>query len=93
MRRVKRAAVSMKPKQPYIDWANGLDEGGVKLGTESTPEENIYLVAVCGVPSGSDWTTIRSSPYSSPTLPLKISPNLINGVQHLIARSYGSNSR
>src|SRR5258708_38366369 len=42
MRRVKRAAVSIKPKQPYIDWANGLDEDGV--GTEFTPEENISLV-------------------------------------------------
>jgi hypothetical protein len=44
MRRVKRAAVSIKPKQPYIDWANGLDEHGVKLGTEFTREGTIYLV-------------------------------------------------
>ncbi len=45
MRRVKRTAISLKPKQPYIDWANGLEEGGVKIGTEFTPEENIYLIA------------------------------------------------
>ena len=44
MRRVKRTAVRVKPKQPYIDWANGLDEDGVKLGTEYTPEGTIYLV-------------------------------------------------
>ena len=44
MRRVKRAALSVKPKQPYIDWANGLDEDGVKIGTEYTPEGTIYLV-------------------------------------------------
>jgi hypothetical protein len=45
MRRVKRTAISLKPKQPYVDWANGLDEDGVKIGTEFTPEENIYLIA------------------------------------------------
>ena len=44
MRRIKRAAVSVKPKQPYLEWANGLDEDGVKLGIEFTPEETIYLV-------------------------------------------------
>lgn len=44
MRRVKRTALVVKPKQPYIEWANGLDEGGVKLGDEFTPEHTIYLV-------------------------------------------------
>jgi hypothetical protein len=34
MRRVKRTAVIVIPKQPYIDWANSLEEGGVKLGEE-----------------------------------------------------------
>ncbi len=44
MRRVKRTAVIVIPKQPYIDWANSLEEGGVKLGEEFTPEHTIYLV-------------------------------------------------
>jgi hypothetical protein len=44
MRRVKRTAIRLKPKQPYIEWANSLDAGGVKIGTEFTPEENIYLI-------------------------------------------------
>jgi hypothetical protein len=45
MRRVKRTAISLKPKQPYIDWANSLDGDGVKIGAEFSPEENIYLIA------------------------------------------------
>jgi len=44
MRRVKRTAISLKPKQPYIQWANGLDEDGVKIGIDFTPEENVYLL-------------------------------------------------
>jgi hypothetical protein len=44
MRRVKRTAITVKPKQPYIEWANGLEEGGVKLGEDFTPELNVYLV-------------------------------------------------
>src|SRR5260221_177045 len=44
MRQVKRAAVCIRPKQAYIDWANGLDEEGVKIGAEYTPEENVYLI-------------------------------------------------
>jgi hypothetical protein len=44
MRRVKRMAVRVTPKAPYIDWANGLDEGGVKLGSEYMPDGNIYLI-------------------------------------------------
>jgi hypothetical protein len=39
MRRVKRTAISLKPKQAYVDWANSLDKDGVKIGTEFTPEE------------------------------------------------------
>ncbi len=45
MRRVKRTAISLKPKHPYVDWTNGLEEGGVKIGVDFTPEENIYLIA------------------------------------------------
>jgi hypothetical protein len=44
MRRVKRTAISLRPKQPYIQWANGLDEDGVKIGIDFTPEENGYLL-------------------------------------------------
>jgi hypothetical protein len=43
MRRVKRTAVIVKPKQPYIDWANSLEDGGVKLGEDYVPEHTIYL--------------------------------------------------
>ncbi len=45
MQRVKRTAISLKPKQPYLDWANSLDEDSVKIGTAFVPEENIYLIA------------------------------------------------
>ncbi len=44
MRRVKRTAISLNPKQPYIAWANGLEAGGVKIGKDFTPEETIYLI-------------------------------------------------
>jgi hypothetical protein len=44
MRLVKRAAVTVAPKQPYIDWANSLDEDGVKIGEDFTPERPIYLI-------------------------------------------------
>ena len=44
MRRVKRAAVCIRPKQPYIDWANGLEEGGVKIGAEFMPAETVYMI-------------------------------------------------
>ncbi len=37
-------AVQVIPKAPCINWANGLEEGGVKLGSESMPEGNIYLI-------------------------------------------------
>jgi hypothetical protein len=44
MRLVKRAAITVTPKQPYIDWANSLDEGGVKIGKDFTPEGRVYLI-------------------------------------------------
>ena len=44
MRRVKRTAVIVIPKQPFIDWANSMDDGGVKLGKDFNPERTIYLV-------------------------------------------------
>ncbi len=50
MRRVKRAAVSIKPRQPYIDWANSLDPAGVKIGVDFMPEGRVYLVE--DVPEG-----------------------------------------
>jgi hypothetical protein len=30
MRLVKRAAITVTPKRPYIDWANSLDDDGLK---------------------------------------------------------------
>ncbi len=44
MRRVKRMAVRVTPKAPHINWANGLEAGGVKLGSESMPAGNSYLI-------------------------------------------------
>ena len=50
MRLVRRAAVTVTPKQPYIDWANALDEGGVKIGEDFEPEKSVYLIGdVSGV--------------------------------------------
>ena len=44
MRLVQRAAITVMPKQPYIDWANNLDEGGVKIDEDFQPERHIYLI-------------------------------------------------
>jgi len=44
MRLVKRAAITVTPKQPYIDWANSLDEDGVKIGEDFFPERRVYLI-------------------------------------------------
>jgi hypothetical protein len=44
MRRVKRAAVSIRSKQLSMDWANALETGGVKIGVDFMPEGRIYLV-------------------------------------------------
>jgi hypothetical protein len=44
MRLVKRAAITVTPKQPYITWANALDEDGVKIDEDFEPEKNVYLI-------------------------------------------------
>ncbi len=44
MRLVKRAAITVTPKQPYITWANALDEDGVKIGEDFEPEKSVYLI-------------------------------------------------
>ena len=44
MRLLNRTAVIVKPKQPYIEWANSLDDDGVKLDPNSIPEHTIYLI-------------------------------------------------
>ena len=44
MRLVQRAAITVTPKQPYIDWANNLDEGGVKIDEDFQTERHIYLI-------------------------------------------------
>ena len=61
MRRVKRAAVCIRPKQPYIDWANGLEEDGVKIGSEFMPEETVYLID--DIPEGSIDPEAMLEPY------------------------------
>ena len=51
MQQVKRAAITVTPKQPYIDWANSIDEDGVKIGEDFWPERQVYLIgAVSDVP-------------------------------------------
>ena len=44
MRLVNRAAISVRPKQPYIDWANALDHDGPRMTIDHLPERSIYLV-------------------------------------------------
>ena len=45
MRLVNRAAIIVKPKLPYIEWANGLEEGGPKLSPDNPFDEySVYLV-------------------------------------------------
>ena len=44
MRLVNRAAIIVKPKQPYIEWANALNDHGPKLVPSSQPEHTIYLI-------------------------------------------------
>jgi hypothetical protein len=48
MRLVKRVAITVTPKQPYIDWANSLDEDGVKIDEDFQPERHIYLIGDVG---------------------------------------------
>ena len=43
MRLVKRTAITLKPKQPYLDWANQLDDGP-KIDAETDSEASIYLL-------------------------------------------------
>ena len=44
IRQLRRTAIIVKRKEPYIQWANSLDEDGIKLGEEFEPEHTIYLI-------------------------------------------------
>lgn len=44
MKVINRAAVLVIPKQPYIDWANSLDDDVIKFGDNPSPEYTVYLV-------------------------------------------------
>ena len=44
LRLVKRAAVTVTPKQPHIDGANSLGEDGVKIGEDFTAERHVHLM-------------------------------------------------
>ena len=44
MRRVKRTAVIVVPKEPFVNWANSVDDSHVKFGDNPAPEHTIYLV-------------------------------------------------
>ncbi len=41
---LKRTAIIVKPKEPYIMWANSLDADSVKLGEDFEPEHTVYLI-------------------------------------------------
>jgi hypothetical protein len=49
MRLVKRAAITVTPKQPYITWANALDEDGAKIGEDVESEISVYLIGVSAI--------------------------------------------
>jgi hypothetical protein len=44
MRLVNRAVIVVKPRQPYVEWANTLNDHGPKLAPGSQPEHAIYLI-------------------------------------------------
>jgi len=44
MELVNRAAITVVPKEPYIDWANGLEQLGVKLTPENQLAPTVYLI-------------------------------------------------
>ena len=45
LRTVNRAALVVKPKQPYVDWANHLNDGGPTLLFESARQDpDVFLV-------------------------------------------------
>ena len=39
---INRGAIIVRPKEPYIDWAIGLDDSGLKPGEDDEP--TIYLI-------------------------------------------------
>jgi hypothetical protein len=44
-RTINRAALIVRPKQPYVDWANSMDDGRPKADLRQLREEpSIYLV-------------------------------------------------
>ena len=49
MNSVNRSVILVKPKLPYIEWANSLDDDGPKLDIEKPYDEyTIYLVDEIG---------------------------------------------
>jgi hypothetical protein len=41
---VNRAAITVRPKQPYVDWANALDHDGPRMSPERLRERSVYLI-------------------------------------------------
>jgi hypothetical protein len=55
MKSVNRSAIMVKPKIPYIEWANFLDADGPKLDIEKPYDEyTVYLVDEIGYPRDID---------------------------------------
>lgn len=59
MQLVNRAAITVTPKRPYIDWANSLDDDGPRIGPDHLPERSVYLVKDIGDYSGEMETIVR----------------------------------
>ena len=54
-RTINRAALIVRPKQPYVDWANSMDDGGPKADLRQLREEpSIYLVESIDFPEDFD---------------------------------------
>lgn len=45
MHMINRSVLLVRPKKPYVDWANGLEDEGPKINLVDSPSElTIYLV-------------------------------------------------
>ena len=43
MKTINRMVVTLIPRQPYIDWANGFDDGGPEMDTEPVCATSVLI--------------------------------------------------